>query len=216
MNEIVPGRIRLGIFALPVSGLLSTVASLAPGVFINPSVDPAGFAQASVWIGVGNLVGIVGVVLLLVGIHALYSFLMGTARDRWALAGLMFAFAGMGLFLPFLGIFAFAAPIAGRLYLSGDKNAVSIIADSTAVSSLPAFLFGGLSTLFLVIGSILFGLAIWQSHRLPRWSGIPFLGFPVSLLTTPLYDFTAAFLGSLLLLISGGWIAWSVTRVRTI
>ncbi len=38
--------IHLGKLALPASGLLSLVSSLAPEVFINPSVDPAGFAQA--------------------------------------------------------------------------------------------------------------------------------------------------------------------------
>src|SRR5437016_12593813 len=80
----------------------------------------------------------------------------------------------VGLFLPFAGIFAFAAPIAGRAYLNGDASAIKIIAESVAVSNSSAFLFAGLAGLFLVIGSILFGIAIWQSQRLPKWSGVPF------------------------------------------
>ena len=72
-------RISLGVFALPCSGLLGLISVLLPGVFINPSVDPEGFARASASIGVGNMLGIVSLVLWLVGIQSLYSFLGGDA-----------------------------------------------------------------------------------------------------------------------------------------
>jgi len=135
--------VRLGMFALPCSGLLGTISILLPGVFIDPSVDPRGFAQASGSIGLGNMLGIVALVLWLVGIQALYSFLAGMSVRRWALVALIFSFAGIGLFLPLAGILAFAAPVAGRAYLNGDKNAISLIADSIALSNPSALLFGG-------------------------------------------------------------------------
>src|SRR3989441_5742170 len=99
---------RLGVLALPCSALLGTISVLLPGVFINPSVDPEGFAQASGSIGIGNMLGIVALVLWLVGIQALYSFLTEISIRKWALVALTFSFVGIGLFLPLAGILAFA------------------------------------------------------------------------------------------------------------
>ncbi len=154
-------RVRLGILGLPSSGVVGIASVLPPGVFINPTVDPAGFAQASGMVGLGNMIGIVSLVLLLVGVQPLYSILVDGSAGRWAFAGMILTILGVGLFLPFAGIFAFVAPIAGRAYLNGDTNAIKIIADSVAVSNPSAFLFAGLAGLFSVIGSILFGIAIW-------------------------------------------------------
>ena len=208
--------VRLGMFALPCSGLLGTISILLPGVFIDPSVDPRGFAQASGSIGLGNMLGIVALVLWLVGIQALYSFLAGMSVRRWALVALIFSFAGIGLFLPLAGILAFAAPVAGRAYLNGDKNAISLIADSIALSNPSALLFGGLSVLPFIVCSIIFGLVIWRCRELPRWTGITYaVAGTLSFLSAPLYNFTVALLGGLLLLIGGGWIFVSVARRRT-
>src|SRR2546427_13254203 len=91
--------VRLGMFALPCSGLLGTISILLPGVFIDPSVDPRGFAQASGAIGLGNMLGIVALVLWLVGIQALSTFLPGSSVRRWALFAFIFSFAGIGGFL---------------------------------------------------------------------------------------------------------------------
>ena len=188
---------RLGVFALPCSGLLGTISVLLPGVFINPSVDPEGFAQASGSIGIVNMLGIFALVLWLVGIQALYSFLAGMSVGRWALVALAFSFVGIGFFLPFAGILAFAAPVAGRAYLNGDKNAVSLIADSIALSNPSALLFGGLSVLLSIAGSIIFGIVIWRCQALPRWAGITYaVAGTLSFLSAPLYNFTVALLGA--------------------
>ncbi len=205
--------VRLGMFALPCSGLLGTISILLPGVFIDPSVDPRGFAEASGSIGLGNMLGIVALVLWLVGIQALYSFLAGMSVGRLALVALIFSFAGIGFFLPLAGILAFAAPVAGRAYLNGDKNAVSVITDSIALSNPAALLFGGLSVLLFIVGSIIFGLVIWRCQVLPRWAGIIYaVAGTLSFLSAPLYNFSVALFGGLLLLIGGGWISASVAR----
>ncbi len=209
-------RVRLGILALPTSGLVGIVSLLPPGVFINPAVDPAGFAQASGTVGLGNMIGIASLVLLLVGVQSLYSILVDGSASRWAFAGMILTIVGVGLFLPFAGIFAFVAPIAGRAYLNGDTHAIKIIADSVAISNPSAFLFAGLAGLFSVIGSILFGIAIWQSQRLPKWSGVPyFLAVLLSFLSAPFFSFILGLIGGVLLLTSGGWIAASVSRSKT-
>lgn len=212
-DQAMQRRIRIGILALPASGLLGTISVLPPGVFINPSVDPEGFAQASGTNGLGNMIGIVSLVLLLVGVQALYSLLAGTSADKWALAGMITTFLGVGLFLPFAGIFAFATPVAGRLYLNGDKAAISVIASSVAVSNPYALLFASTSALLSMSGSIFFGIAIWKWRRVPRYSGILYSSAILSsFLSAPLYSFILGFLGGVLLLASGGWIAFGVTR----
>src|SRR5256712_10724977 len=104
---------RLGVFALPCSGLLGTISVLLPEVFINPSVDPEGFAQASGSIGIGNMLGIVALVLWLVGIQALYAFLVGVAVGRGGFVSFFFSFCGVRLFLSFAGILSFCAPPSG-------------------------------------------------------------------------------------------------------
>ncbi len=205
--------VRLGMFGLPCSGLLGTISVLLPGVFIDPSVDPRGFAEASGSIGLGNMLGIVALVLWLVGIQALYSFLAAMSVGRWALVASIFSFAGIGLFLPLAGILAFAAPVAGRAYLNGDKNAISLIADSISFSNHSALLFGGLSVLLFIVGSIIFGIVIWKCQVLPRWVGIIYAAAgTLSFLSAPLYSFTVALFGGLLLLIGGGWIFVIVAR----
>jgi len=210
-------RVRLGILALPSSGFLGIVSVLPPGVFINPAADPLGFAQASGMVGLGNMIGIVSLVLLLVGVQSLYSILVDGSSGRWAFAGMILTIVGVGLFLPFAGIFAFVAPMAGRAYLNGDASAIKIIADSVAVSNPSAFLFAGLAGLFSVFGSILFGIAIWKSQRLPKWSGVPFfLAILLSFLSAPLFSFILGFLGGVLLLTSGVWIAANVLGSKNV
>jgi len=129
-------RARIGALALPISGLVAASAALVPGIGINPAVDPVGFAQAANYVGLANLVGIVSLVFLLFGFQALHSFLERNSIDKWAFAGMILSLIGLGLFLPFLGTIAFAAPVAGRLYLSGDLQAVSIISEATSTSNL--------------------------------------------------------------------------------
>src|SRR3989442_4779752 len=100
---------RLGVFALPCSGLLGTISVLLPGVFINPSVDPEGFAQASGSIGIGNMIGIVALVLWLVGIQALYAFLAGMSVGRRAPVAFTFSSVRVRVFRSLTRILAFAS-----------------------------------------------------------------------------------------------------------
>jgi hypothetical protein len=163
-------RTRIGVLAFPISGLVLASAALAPGIGINPAVDPAGFAQTANYVGLVNLVGIVSLVFLLFGFQALHAYLERNSVNMWAFAGMILSMIGLGLYLPFLGIIAFAAPVAGRFYLSGDLRAVNIISEATGTSNTAALAFGGISVLSSVLGAILFSVAIWRSRKLPKWS----------------------------------------------
>jgi len=210
------GRIRLGILALPVSGLLATISTLLPGVFTNPAVDPQGFAQTAGTNALGNMIGIVSLVILLIGLQALYSFLANASSDKLAFTGWIATLVGVGLFLPLAGILAFEAPIAGSLYLSGDRSAVMVIAKSISLTNSPAFVFGSVAGVLASIGSALFGVAIWRSGSISRVSGLLYaLSITLSFLSAPFYSFILGLLGGLLLLVSGLWIAASIMKNRS-
>ena len=206
-------RARIGALALPISGLVAASAALVPGIVINPPVDPVGFAQAANYVGLANLVGIVSLVFLLFGFQALHSFLERNSIDKWAFAGMILSLIGLGLFLPFLGTIAFAAPVAGRLYLSGDLQAVSIISEATSTSNPAALAFGGVSVLFSVLGAILFSMAIWRSGKLPKWSAFAY-AISAPLNWTPHYIPALWFTGGMLLFGAGIGIARRIWTTR--
>lgn len=97
--------------------------------------------------------------------------------------------------------------------MNGDPTAINVIPESTTTSNPAALIFGGTAVLLLFISSVLFAVAIWQFHRLPRLSGIIYAAAR-PLWVDPLYIYQPiiAVLGSILLLASGGWIAASIIR----
>ena len=202
LDSVHASRTRIGALTLPISGLVAASAALVPGIGINPAVDSAGFAQAANYVGLANLVGIVSLVFLLFGFEALRAFLERNSVDKWAFAGMIFSVIGLGLFLPFLGIFTFAGPVAGRFYLSGDLQAVSIISEATGTSNPAALAIGGVSVLFSVLGAILFSKAIWRSDKLPKWSAFAYaISAPLNWI--PHYIPAFWFLGGILLFGAG-------------
>ena len=219
MSEQISGRIRLAILALPIAGLLGVVSILPSGVFVNPSTDPDAFARFADSIALGNLIGIVALVFLLIGAWALYSILEKGSASKSPEYGLLLTLAGVGLQLPFAGIFAFAAPVAGRLYLAGDTNMVKVISDATSISNPVAFAFGATSAWLFAIGSILLGLALWRSRSLPKWTGPLYALNSISIFSGPVYGFYAllmALAGTILLLASGAWITASIAKRKTL
>jgi len=207
--------IRRGILALPTSGLFATVSSLIPGAWTDPSADPGGFARAAGNVALANMIGIPIAVLLPIGTLALYLCLAGTPAEKWALGALLLLFAGLGLFMPFIGIFAFAAPVLGRDYLNGDMNAVNVITQSTGISNPSALVFGTTAILLLFSSSLLLAVAIWRSRRIPKWSGIMYaVATPLGIDPLTIYQPIVAVLGGILLLTSGVWIAISVITNR--
>ncbi len=215
MNPSNANFIRSGVLVFPITGLVAALGALVPGININPSTDPAGFARAANLVGLANLAGLVAVVLLLFGFQALYAFLAGSSVDRWAFVAMVLSIAGAALFASFLGIIAFAAPVAGNHYLNGQSYAISIVAEAVSPSSLPVLVFGGFSLISYVIGSILFGVAIWGCDKLPKWSAVAYaVSTPLS--ATPHYIPALWFLGGMLLFISGMGITraiWKLPKV---
>ena len=169
MNSSYLNRIRIGVLALVLSGVLGVIGEFMRGPLLDPSVNPAGFAQAAASgnFGTAWVLILLSATLAMFGTLALYGHLAGGRADGTAFWGLILSLAGGALFLVFTGAFAFADPVVGRLYVQGDQSVIAVAVaafyQGPATSILyPAGLLG-------TLGSVLMGIAIWRSGTLPRW-----------------------------------------------
>ena len=204
-------RIRIGVLTFPLVGLVALIGALTPGIGINPTSDPAGFAQTANTVGLVNLAGLIALVLQLYGFQALYVFLSDPSRDRPAFLGMTLSVVGIGLYLPFLGIIAIVGPIAGKAYLSGQTQAITIVSDATSVSNPAVLIVGGTSVLLFILGSLFFSIAMWKSDKIPRWAAIAYLvAGPLNII--PHYVPALWFAGAILLLAAGVGIVQGVWK----
>jgi hypothetical protein len=149
---------------------------------------------------------ILGVMLAIFGAVALSIYL---SSRRSALVGMVTSVAGHILILTILGMSTFATPDVGRAYLEGQRNIVEVNQDILGAPVIGTALLGGL---LYSTGTILFGVAMWRSATLPRWAGVHYAptGLLISILGLVIGH--AQTVGSLLIIIGGRWIAWSVVR----
>jgi hypothetical protein len=103
----------------------------------------------------------------------------------------------------------FATPAVGRAYLEGQRNIIEVNQDILGTPVIVTALVGGL---LYSTGTILFGIAVWRSATLPKWAGVLYAPTGLLISIVGLAIGSAQTLGSLLIIIGGGWIAWSVMR----
>ena len=204
---------RLGILALPVSGVLTLVGLIGRYNMPNPRVAPklAAEAASSTGYAVSQFVAnVLGFTLLIFGVLTLTVYLAETRGKRVALAAMILSIAGIAPIMSAMGVTTYALPVLGRAYLSGQQDALLIV---DAIFGQP------LTTIFLVAfllyaaGFILFGVAIWRSRELPNGAAISlgvhaplfasFIRSPPSILTL---------VGSLLFIYGGVIVALTVFR----
>ena len=213
--------IRIGVWALPVYGLLTFWTTL------DPQPDPtkhyeawARYVTTNHYVLTHVLGSGLGTVLAIFGVFALGAYLANSRVGRLGLVAMVMTVMGQALFLMVIGVSAFSAPEAGQAYLAGIEEFAklpSTFADTvTAVTGL-------LLIVLAFVGNVLLGVAVWRSGTLPRWAGG--LWVAAAVLMWPLGIVIAAaitnstprtvLVGALLIVISGGWIAWSVLRRPT-
>lgn len=207
--------ILAGLWALPVSGLVTAWATLEPQP--DQERDPEAWARfvSSDSYQVSHQFGSTGgTVLAVFGVFALGCCLANSRVGRLALAAMVISAAGTALLLVPAAISTFAAPAIGKAFLAGNEEVMML--------EFPAALTGTflLGLLLACVGNVLLGIAVWHSHTLPRWSGALWaagamlfyvLGVVLGQATTgsSLPTQTA---GALLSAVAGGWIAWAGTR----
>ena len=139
---------------------------------VLPGDDPSAWAQMVVS---GNyltaqFIYILAYAIPLLGFWALYMVLSQLNFEKLAFWGFLGTLLGTALPLTTLGVFAFASPAIGDLYLQGNAQAPGIINEVAFGSSM---MLVGLPGAFLYVGGcIAFGIAIWRSESLSRWSGV--------------------------------------------
>jgi hypothetical protein len=207
-GRVAANRIRLGILALPVAGVLVVVGDLILPSFGSLS-EGASYAETVVSRRFELVASIytLGDVLYLFGVFALYAFLASGPGERWGLAGLVLVVVWLVSINIYNGTVGFTEPALGRRYLDGNEEAF-ITYDSGLYTDAVFFALDW----FGYVGFVLLGVGIWRSGTLPQGAAI--LGIASVVLGPVAYAVTAdlALVTDLLLAAASGWIAWVVWR----
>src|ERR671911_335305 len=202
--------IRAGLLALPIYGLLTLWATFTHEPDRQNQVEAyARYISTTNYLTQHLLGSILGTILAIFGVIALAAYLASTRVGNLALLAMVLSVAGHCLILTIFGFSTIISPVIGRLYLEGQPGTMEV---NDAIFTSPAFVFLVIpGLLFFLVGSILFGVAIWRSGTLPSWAGALFA--PTGLLMAAGVQIGAAqTLGSALMVAAGGWIAWSALR----
>ena len=199
--------VRVGLFALPLYGLLTLWTT-----FIHQPDPNADFEVYARYVSATNYLvdhlfgSILGVTLAIFGAVALGVYLSSRRSALWAMVT---SVAGNALILTIFGMSTFATPAIGRAYLEGQRNIIEVNQDILGTPVIVTALVGGL---LYSTGTILFGIAVWRSATLPKWAGILYAPTGLLISILGLMEGPWQTLGSILIIIGGGWIAWSVMR----
>jgi hypothetical protein len=211
------GWIRVGLFALPVYGLLVAYSTWKPQP--DQVSDPEGWARfvSSSSYLVEHLVGnVFGTALVIFGTIALGAFLAASRAARLALWGMVLSITSYVLFTVPGVISTFATPAIGAAYLAGNRDAMAL--EFSPILTVIVVV----ALLLAVIGNGLLSVAIWRSGTLPRWAGVIWaaatlifyvLGAALGMAATGASLPTQP-IGGVLIAISGAWIAWAAVGQR--
>ena len=211
----IGGWIRIGLLALPVYGLLTFWATLEsqPDQTKNPEAW-ARFVSSTAHLLTHLFGSIGGAILAILGVFALGAYFARSRAGGMGLAAMVMTVVGHALFLSVVGLSAFATPAIARAYLAGMQNVMRVQFGSAQTATF------GLGILLLLVGNVLLGVAVWRSGTLPKWAGAIWaasalmfyvLGAVLAMATTGSSLLTQP-LAAVLMVVSGGWIAWSVLR----
>jgi hypothetical protein len=208
------GLVRLGVWALPIAGVLIFLSWFA---FLGgPSVsqDPDGYARTSTssLVIAAGYTYLAGLLFLIVGLLGVYVSLPRTASP-WPTIGTLLTVAGTALVLPVFGILVIAGPVLGDVYLAGHKDVSAAMLQLAGGSFSPRIIaYFVVLMLVSLVGAIATAFAIWSSGLLPKWSGVLFaLGFVLTIASAPL----VTHIGALLLVAAGVWMARGLAQTAS-
>ena len=209
--------IGIGLLGLPLYGALTFWSSLHPQPDPNTHYEAwSRYVTTDHYVFTHVLGSILGLILAIFGTFALGAYLTRSRAGHMGLVAMVITVLGSALFLPGMGVSAFAVPEEGQAYLAGIEGLDElppIFADTAfAVTNL-------LMVLLIFVGNILLGVAVWRSGVPPGWAGALWAGgavlmYPLGIVYAatigPASTPPTVLVGSLLIVISGAWLAFSV------
>ena len=211
--------IRLGLFALPLYGALTFWSSLDPQPDPNTHYEAwSRFVTTNHYVLTHVFGSILGLILSIFGTFALGVYLARSRAGRMGLVAMVITVFGSALFLPGMGVSAFSAPEEGQAYLAGIEGLNELPTSSADIAFAATSL---LMVVLLLVGNMLLGVAVWRSGKMPKWAGALWAAAPVFMYPLGLvYEATigpastppTVLVGALLVVVGGGWIAWSAMR----
>lgn len=161
---------RFSAMALAIAGILLAVYPAVRPFSDETTLDGAAAFASAEWI-VSHTLAILGFVSLALGLFGLYLSLKETTVERLAYRGLVLSWSGVGLTLPFYGAEVFGLNAIGREALKRNSAEWLSLADDIRFGFGFLVIVAGL--VLLAAGCILVAVAVWKSHSLAKWSGIP-------------------------------------------
>ena len=203
-------RLIISLWSLPVSGVIAIIALYLRDFASLPGEDLLSWAQvvSSNNYLLSQYMYILAYVLPFFGFWALYMVLLQHNLERLGFWGFMGTLIGTALPLTTLGVFAYASPEMGRLYLVGEEHLPQVITDIALGSSL---IMGTLGAFLYVGGCALFGIAVWKSGILAGWAGI-LLALHGLLISFGFSSPPVIVLSWIFLIVSGGSFIWSLSK----
>jgi hypothetical protein len=206
----IGGWIRIGVWALPVYGLLTLWATFTHEPDRQNEVEAyAMFLSTTSYLAHHLLGSIFGTILAIFGVIALAAYLANSRVGRLALLAMVLSVAGNCLILTIFGFSTIVSPVIGQLYLAGQPGAMEV--NEAIFSSAALLILSGPGLLLYLVGAILLGVAVWRSGTLPKWAGAIYAPSGL-LIAAGVAIGELRPLGSALIVVAGGWIAWTVTR----
>jgi hypothetical protein len=161
--------------------------------FIDDTLSPAGIAL--------GVLGIVGLIALLFGITAIYVPLRSS---RWAIVGLLFSVAAIGLLIATFGTSILGEQILVQLYRTGHEDTLSaFLPFSTSYSNgyVAAYNFTAIGA--GLVGAVTNAIALVRTSAASVRTSLVFgLGFTLLALQFPI----VTLFGGLLLCTAAGWL----------
>lgn len=164
-------RIRLGILALPLASTI-LLASVLFGAFASNFMDmedletyaelitSARYSLGVLLFGIGNL-------LFIFGLFSLYAYLASSRAERLALVAMVLSVLSFASFMGFVGVAAVES-VAAELHLQGQRGVLEAYWNTVT----PEDIFLAINNLSMLVGLLLFGIAVWRSEVLPQGAAI--------------------------------------------
>jgi len=164
-------RIRVGAAALAAAGVLfAAYPALRPWHDEGTVAGAAASMSSTAWVA-AHFFAMLAFILMPLGLLALRAALAATRAEPLALTAAVLAWTGSGLVLPYYGAEDFGLhAIAGS---AGSRAELLSLVHAVRYQPLAMTIFAT-GLLLLAASAIMAAVAVWQSHVLPRTSGMLF------------------------------------------